>query len=494
MHPFVDPTVIIVAPKSNPSLVAPILRNADRTSCARFAEELRDFAIRMFLSRPASSTNAQLSRHSSRSSCRSARRNEPVEVAQPAEEFNPVEADHEEEENPEEVQYNLYDSIDEAHEPESLDLFSEDNENPENLYKLVDAHNSVANAEALMLQYIPRCMAPEVLDTLLIIHHISSRKPKKILDYILSCTKIEETAQAYKLYDCVTLNLNCRDAEEAISKVTQKTPTLQSNSQALTRKFLNGIRPEPLKRLLKSEAEDFLISSIPEILKRLTDLLPEYHRPYSKHYQLFEDRLANKYSGNPNRRINNQRSRRTPNRRYVTPNQEPRSIRSNASRSTQPQARTDRSNKSPHFETICNYCKKPGHVVRDCPDPNCKLSQVNKKKLYKNPRNPTHSRTHSTRNKTQSNSIVESIKEGLKEDYSIDETYYSRTVTYSSSSDTEDLAYNVSLNPLSINSHSYSEDTLNSPSPNTFLSDFNCYDLDDVFENLDFALLMKRLD
>ncbi|KAL0216652.1 hypothetical protein P9112_008836 [Eukaryota sp. TZLM1-RC] len=98
MHPFVDPTVIIVAPKSNPSLVAPILRNADRTSCARFAEELRDFAIRMFLSRPASSTNAQLSRHSSRSSCRSARRNEPVEVAQPAEEFNPVEADHEEEE------------------------------------------------------------------------------------------------------------------------------------------------------------------------------------------------------------------------------------------------------------------------------------------------------------------------------------------------------------------------------------------------------------
>ncbi|KAL0211450.1 hypothetical protein P9112_009748 [Eukaryota sp. TZLM1-RC] len=296
------------------------------------------------------------------------------------------------------------------------------------------------------------------------------------------------------MYDRVTLNLNCRDAEEAISKytrdfmrVTRKTPTLQSNSQALTRKFLNGIRPEPLRRLLKSEAEDFLISSIPEILKRLTDLLPEYHRPYSKHYQLFEDKLANKYSGNPNRRSNNQRSRRTPNRRYVTPNQEPRSTRSNASRSTQPQARTDHSSKFPLSETICNYCKKPGHVVRDCPDPNCKLSQVNKKKPYKNPKNPTHFRTHSTRNKTQSNSIVESIKEGLKEDYSIDETYYSRTVTHSSSSDTEDLAYNVSLNPLSINSDSYSEDT-SSPSPNTFLSDSNCYDLDDVFENLDFIL------
>ncbi|KAL0213961.1 hypothetical protein P9112_006145 [Eukaryota sp. TZLM1-RC] len=248
-------------------------------------------------------------------------------------------------------------------------------------------------------------------------------------------------------------------------KVTRKTPTLQSNSQALTRKFLNGTRPKPLKRLMKSEAEDFLISSILEILKRLTDLLPEYHRPYSKHYQLFEERLANKYSRNSNRRINIQRSQRTPNRKYVTPNQEPRSIKSNASRSTQPQARTDCSNKSPLSETICNYCKKPGHVVRDCPDPNCKLSQVNKKKLDKNPRNPTHSRTHSTRNKTQSNSIVESIKEGLKDDYSIDETYYSRTVTYSSSSDTEDLAYNVSLNPLSINFDSYSEDTSNSPSP-----------------------------
>ncbi|KAL0210001.1 hypothetical protein P9112_010085 [Eukaryota sp. TZLM1-RC] len=162
-----------------------------------------------------------------------------------------------------------------------------------------------------MLQYIPRSIAPEVLDTLLIIHHISARKPKKILDHVLSCTKIEDTAQAYKLYACGTLNLNCRDAEEAISqytrdfvKVNRKTPTPQSNTQALTRKFLNGIRPEPLKRLLKSEAEDFLISSIPEILKRLTVLLPEYHR--SLHYQLFEDRLANKYSGNPNRRINNQ--------------------------------------------------------------------------------------------------------------------------------------------------------------------------------------------
>ncbi|KAL0210032.1 hypothetical protein P9112_010116 [Eukaryota sp. TZLM1-RC] len=149
-----------------------------------------------------------------------------------------------------------------------------------------------------MLQYIPRCIAPEVLDTLLITHHISPRKPKKILNHVLSCTKIEDTAQAYKLYACGTLNLNCRDAEEAISKYTRvfvkvnrKTPTPQSNSQALTRKFLNGIRPEPLKRLLKSEAEDFLISSIPEILKRLTVLLPEYHR--SLHYQLFEDRLAN---------------------------------------------------------------------------------------------------------------------------------------------------------------------------------------------------------
>ncbi|KAL0208504.1 hypothetical protein P9112_011091 [Eukaryota sp. TZLM1-RC] len=211
MHPFVDPTVITVAPKSSSSLVAPILRNADRTSCARFAEELSDFAIRMFLSRPASSTNAQLSGHCSRSSRRSARRKKPVKIAQP------VEGDHEEEQSPEEIQYNLYDSIDEADEPESLDLFSEDDENPENLYEPVDAHNSVADAEALMLQYIPRCIAPEIHDTVLIIHHISSRKPKKILDYILSCTRIEDTAQAYKLYLSINFDSYSEDTSNSSS-------------------------------------------------------------------------------------------------------------------------------------------------------------------------------------------------------------------------------------------------------------------------------------
>ncbi|KAL0223914.1 hypothetical protein P9112_003304 [Eukaryota sp. TZLM1-RC] len=473
MHAHIDPTVITVAQTNNPGRVAPILRSADRSSCSRFVDELRDFAVRMSLMRPEPApTNSQNSRRSSRNP-----------APEPAEEA-------EEEVNPEEIRFNLHDAlaedspVDQEEEEEVPLLYSDnsdvsDEEKPD-LLCLVGAQDP-DDLESLLLPYIPRCIAPDVLDTFLVIHQISPKKPKKILKYLLFSTRVEDTAKAYQMFNRVSLPLNCRDADEAITrytrdfmKVARKVPSLQKE-EALARRFLSGIRPKPLKRLLKTEAEDGLITSIPEVIFRLKELLPDYHRPYSRNaYLIFREQRAR--STTQVRR----KSYRTPRRGSRTQSSRP------DTRSTQPRTRTPQSNQS--HELICNYCKKPGHVVRDCPDPNCKLSQVNKKKPYKNPRNPTHSRTHSTRNKTQSNSIVESIKEGLKEDYSIDETYYSRTVTHSSSSDTEDLAYNVSLNPLSINSDSYSEDTSNSPSPNTFLSDSNCYDLDDVFENLDFVL------
>ncbi|KAL0219565.1 hypothetical protein P9112_005218 [Eukaryota sp. TZLM1-RC] len=138
-------------------------------------------------------------------------------------------------------------------------------------------------------------------------------------------------------------------------KVTSKVPVLRNNECALSRKFLNGIGPEPLKRLLKNEAEDFLITSISEFLNRLTELLPEYHRPYSKNYLLL-----------------------------------------------------------------------PGQVIGDYPDPNCRVSQANRKPR-RNYNLPTHKKVHNTRSRTQLiNSVVESINKGLKKDCEQDATYYSR--------------------------------------------------------------------
>ncbi|KAL0211240.1 hypothetical protein P9112_009538 [Eukaryota sp. TZLM1-RC] len=481
MHLHTNPTVITVAQTSNPGRVAPILRSADRSSCSRFVDELRDFAVRMSLMRPEPApTNSQNSRRSSRNP-----------APEPAEEA-------EEEVNLEEIRFNLHEAlaedspVDQEEEEEAPLLYSDnsdvsDEEKPNPLC-LVGAQDP-DDLESLLLPYIPRCIAPEVLDTFLVIHQISPKKPKKILKYLLSCTRVKDTAKAYQMFNRVSLPLNCRDADEAITrytrdfmKVARKVPSLQKE-EALSRRYLSGIRPESLKRLLKTEAEDGLITSIPEVISRLKELLPDYHRPYSRNAYLFEDKLAQKYQ-NPRER----RARPTRNS-FSTPK---RGSRTQAfrpdSRSTQPRTRTPKSNQS--HELICNYCKKSGHVVRDCPDPNCKLSQVNKKKPYKNPHNPTLPRTYQTRSNKPINSIVESITEGLKEDYQQEATYVPRMLTHSSSSDSEDLNYSVSLNPFSeINPSPYSEsDTHSTPSSShSFHTNPEANDLDELFESLDFV-------
>ncbi|KAL0215474.1 hypothetical protein P9112_007658 [Eukaryota sp. TZLM1-RC] len=458
MHAHIDPTVITVAQTSNPGRVAPILRSADRSSCSRFVDELRDFAVRMSLMRPEPApTNSQNSRRSSRNP-----------APEPAEEA-------EEEVNPEEIRFNLHEAlaedspVDQQEEEEVPLLYSDnsdvsDEEKPD-LLCLVGAQDP-DDLESLLLPYIPKCIAPEVLDTFLVIHQISPKKPKKILKYLLSCRRVEDTAKAYQMFNRVSLPLNCRDADEAITRYT--------------RDFMKVAR----KRLLKTEAEDGLITSIPEVIFRLKELLPDYHRPYSRNAYLFEDKLAQKYQNSREQRVRSTRnSYRTPKRGSRTQSSRP------DTRSTQPRTRTPQSNQS--HKLICNYCKKPRHVVRNCPDPNCKLSQVNKKKPYKNPRNPTHPRTCQTRSNKPINSIVESITEGLKEDYQQEATYVPRMLTHSSSSDSEDLNYSVSLNPFSeINPSPYSEsDTHSTPSSShSFHSNPEANDLDELFDSLDFVM------
>ncbi|KAL0211165.1 hypothetical protein P9112_009463 [Eukaryota sp. TZLM1-RC] len=240
-----NPTVITEAPMSNSGRVAIILRSADRCSCTRFVDEMRDFAVRMFMMRPEPAlTNYQNSRRSSRNS-----------APEPAEEA-------EEEVNPEEICFNLHDALaedssdDQEEEDEEVPLLYSDNsdvsdEEKPDLLRLVGAQDP-DDLKSLLLPYILRCIAPEVLDTFLVIHQISPKKPKKILKYLLSCTPVVDTAKAYQMFNRVSLPLNCRDADEAITrytrdfmKVARKVPSLQ-NDEALVRRFLSGIRPEPL--------------------------------------------------------------------------------------------------------------------------------------------------------------------------------------------------------------------------------------------------------
>ncbi|KAL0251074.1 hypothetical protein GEMRC1_000288 [Eukaryota sp. GEM-RC1] len=47
----------------------------------------------------------------------------------------------------------------------------------------------------------------------------------------------------------------------------------------------------------------------------------------------------------------------------------------------------------------CNFCKKSGHSIDQCPDPSCRTSKLNKRKsyLYTNPRNPRNTADNSKR-------------------------------------------------------------------------------------------------
>ncbi|KAL0206291.1 hypothetical protein P9112_001598 [Eukaryota sp. TZLM1-RC] len=182
-----NPTVIIEVPISNPGRVAPFFGSADRSSCARFVDKL---------SNPISSRKS-----TAKLAGESEVRPENIQVI--VREALAEEGPNNQAEDKVPLLYSDDSDVLDEEEPDLLCL--------ENLEDL----------ESLLILYFPKCMAPEVFDTFLVIHQISLRRLNKRFKYLLSCTRVGDTVKMYQSFNRLFLPLNCRDAEEVIARYTR---------------------------------------------------------------------------------------------------------------------------------------------------------------------------------------------------------------------------------------------------------------------------------
>ncbi|KAL0226585.1 hypothetical protein P9112_013909 [Eukaryota sp. TZLM1-RC] len=204
--------------------------------------------------------------------------------------------------------------------------------------------------------------------------------------------------------------------------------------------------------VLRTDSENGLINNLFSLVARLRELLPSYHLPRPE----LPKELLKLITGHP--------SPTPPASLPLLPNP------------TDPTRSTFLPENPPSLVT-CFYCKKQGHMVKDCAKPECKASKPRK---YGN--NPTLQKRHNLRrnvnqvthdkpNEPQVNSVVNSIQFALSE-YTYVENIFSPGVMSSSTSSSDNNSYNITLNPFSsINHYNYltpsSSSSSRSPTPSS---------------------------
>ncbi|KAL0220131.1 hypothetical protein P9112_005784 [Eukaryota sp. TZLM1-RC] len=129
-----------------------------------------------------------------------------------------------------------------------------------------------------MLTHVLFTISPIVLETFKILEGVDPRKPSAVLSYLLSFCQSEDPA------------LSSFTSSEAIASYKfhfLKIVRFSSSSLPKSAKmkfFINGIRPDKLCFVLRTDVDTEIIDSFSSLISHLRELLSSYHFPYSAYY------------------------------------------------------------------------------------------------------------------------------------------------------------------------------------------------------------------
>ncbi|KAL0207200.1 hypothetical protein P9112_011828 [Eukaryota sp. TZLM1-RC] len=143
--------------------------------------------------------------------------------------------------------------------------------------------------------------------------------------------------------------------------------------------LINVIRTDAVKCILKHDLRNESFENLRDLLFRLKELLPRYHLPYPEFYTYNKqfsssrpDDLASNCSQPPSRFSSCRSSHQhRPKSNRNSPYKLSRTISISFSPSTTSANLLAR--RSP--EIISCFCKKPAHMINDCADRQCRVSQ-----------------------------------------------------------------------------------------------------------------------
>ncbi|KAL0236278.1 hypothetical protein GEMRC1_002860 [Eukaryota sp. GEM-RC1] len=321
----------------------------------------------------------------------------------------------------------------------------------------------------------------------------------ELWEYLISLTLCSSASEARSVLSSLSMDDSIRSPSARLNKylldfrLTLSRCRLCINKPSmLFEAFIKGISIRPLNNALWDEFKCGNISSFQELI---SITMETFEHVNSTAYQP----NFNQKNNPPFRNRPSKNFQASPHSRYGTP-----SSRSSSSMSNfKSPSRTSNFHSSPHQNSpssgrFCNFCKKPGHTIDFCRDPECKRNKLSpsnkfsnnskpqsqpKNKPY-NRRNPTVNRTYGTRQNTapqQTNCIFNTPETFCTEDTPIEfdlelpkflNNPYPGSDTYTVSQDLPDIFFHQQKkstnltqmdNPYKITSSNLSPDIVPAP-------------------------------